>query len=184
MPRSLLILSPAALWLPASVVLLAVAVLWLSASRQRQQRAVTRLSDQVARLVEDETQAGRIQLEDPAASLRPLESSINRLLEALEMRGARLQDREQMFQRLVESVHEAVVVHRNGVLFANSRFLSLLSMREDEIVGRPLSNFVTAEYRGPAHTGGDAVIKICAGAWPASRPPSAMRWNCRVRRAT
>jgi len=147
MPRSLLILSPAALWLPASVVLLAVAVLWLSASRQRQQRAVTRLSDQVARLVEDETQAGRIQLEDPAASLRPLESSINRLLEALEMRGARLQDREQMFQRLVESVHEAVVVHRNGVLFANSRFLSLLSMREDEIVGRPLSNFVTAEYR-------------------------------------
>ena len=33
--------------------------------------------------------------------------------------GARLQDREQLFQRLVETVHDAVLVHSKNILFAN-----------------------------------------------------------------
>jgi diguanylate cyclase (GGDEF)-like protein/PAS domain S-box-containing protein len=125
---------------------LGATVVFLYVSRQRQKRAVTQLSEQVTRLLEDQAQSGRIPLEDQADSLRPLQSSINRLLEALEQRGARLQDREQLFQRLVESVHEAVVVHRGEVLFANTRFLSLLHMPREEVIGRPLSRFVTPEY--------------------------------------
>ena len=140
-----MILSPTDLWLIASAGLGAT-VVFLYVSRQRQKRAVTQLSEQVTRLLEDQAQSGRIPLEDQADSLRPLQSSINRLLEALEQRGARLQDREQLFQRLVESVHEAVVVHRGEVLFANTRFLSLLHMPREEVIGRPLSRFVTPEY--------------------------------------
>ena len=33
-----------------------------------------------------------------------------------------------LFQRLVETVHDAVLVHRKQILFANSRFLSLLGL--------------------------------------------------------
>ena len=36
-----------------------------------------------------------------------------------------------LFQRLVEAVHEAVLVHRERILFANSRFLTLLGTTAD-----------------------------------------------------
>jgi diguanylate cyclase (GGDEF)-like protein/PAS domain S-box-containing protein len=140
-----LILSPYDLWLITSAVL-AVALVILYASRQRQKRAIDELSEQLTGFALDAAQTGRIRLEDQPASLGPLGSGINQLLEKLERGGARLQDREQLFQRLVESVHEAVVVHRGEVLFANTRFLSLLGMTAEEIVGKPLSKFVMPEY--------------------------------------
>jgi diguanylate cyclase (GGDEF)-like protein/PAS domain S-box-containing protein len=75
-----------------------------------------------------------------------LTSAVNKLLENLELRGARLQDREQLFQRLVETVHDAVLVHRRQILFANARFLSLLGATAAEVVGRSLADFVGPEY--------------------------------------
>jgi diguanylate cyclase (GGDEF)-like protein/PAS domain S-box-containing protein len=64
----------------------------------------------------------------------------------LEQRGADLQGREQLFQRLVETVHDAVLVHREQILFANSRFLTLLGLSAADVIGKPLSNFVAPEY--------------------------------------
>ena len=40
-------------------------------------------------------------------------------VESLEQSGARLLDRELLFERLVETVHDAVMVHRDTVLFAH-----------------------------------------------------------------
>ncbi len=68
------------------------------------------------------------------------------MLEDLEQRGARLQDREQLFQRLVETVHDAVLVHREVILFANARFLSLLGLSAADVIGRSLTEFVAPEY--------------------------------------
>ena len=73
-------------------------------------------------------------------------TAVNELLENLEQRGARLHDREQLFQRLVETVHDAVLVHREHILFANTRFLALLGAGASDVVGRSLSDFVAPEY--------------------------------------
>ena len=75
-----------------------------------------------------------------------LGSAVNKLLENLEQRDARMHDREQLFQRLVETVHDAVLVTRKNILFANSRFLSLLSTSAENVVGKPLTDFVAPEY--------------------------------------
>ena len=75
-----------------------------------------------------------------------LGAAVNKLLEGLELRGAQLQDRELLFQRLVETVHDAVLVHRGAILFANARFLELLGLKGPDVVGRPLSDFVAPEY--------------------------------------
>jgi diguanylate cyclase (GGDEF)-like protein/PAS domain S-box-containing protein len=64
----------------------------------------------------------------------------------LERHGADLQGREQLFQRLVETVHDAVLVHREQILFANSRFLTLLGLSGADVIGKPLSHFVAPEY--------------------------------------
>jgi diguanylate cyclase (GGDEF)-like protein/PAS domain S-box-containing protein len=140
-----LILPSIVLWLLTSAILaggLGVLFSW----KRRQDRAVNELSAQVWQLTRNAGVVGRIGLEGKPEALGQLGSAVNKLLENLEQRGARLLDREQLFQRLVETVHDAVLVHRERILFANSRFLALLNLSSAEVVGRPLSDFVSPEY--------------------------------------
>jgi diguanylate cyclase (GGDEF)-like protein/PAS domain S-box-containing protein len=140
-----LILSSLALWL-VTAALLAVGVLVLVAWKRRQERAVNAFSSQVQHLIEEGGASGRIDLAAEPGALGSLGAAVNKLLEDLQLRGAQLQDREHLFQRLVESVHDAVLVHRKAILFANARFLALLGMKSADVVGRPLTEFVAPEY--------------------------------------
>jgi diguanylate cyclase (GGDEF)-like protein/PAS domain S-box-containing protein len=144
-PRSTLIFSSIVMWYLTSAVLV-VGVALLFAWKRRQERAVDEFSQQVRQLTHEAGAAGRIGLKNKAGGLSRLGSAVNKLLENLEQRGARLLDREQMFQRLVETVHDAVLVHRDRILFANSRFLALLNLSAADVVGRPLTDFVAPEY--------------------------------------
>ncbi|MGD0492114.1 MAG: EAL domain-containing protein [Steroidobacteraceae bacterium] len=121
-------------------------VIVLLARKRRQDRAVDEFSRQIAQLTSEEGPAGRIVLEGKPHALGQLSSAVNQLLESLEKRGARLNDREQLFQRLVETVHDAVLVHRKTILFANARFLSMLGMTAADVIGKPLADFVAPEY--------------------------------------
>jgi diguanylate cyclase (GGDEF)-like protein/PAS domain S-box-containing protein len=138
-------LSPVVLWYSTSVVLAAgLGALW--AWKRRHERAVSELSRQVAQLTRDEGAAGRIGVEGKPPALGLLGAAVNQLLESLEQRGSRLHDREQLFQHLVETVNEAVLVHRDTILFANARFLAMLGMTAADVIGRPLVDFVAPEY--------------------------------------
>jgi diguanylate cyclase (GGDEF)-like protein/PAS domain S-box-containing protein len=133
------------MWFLTSAILaagLAVLLAW----KRRQERAVNDFSAQVRQLTRDAGSTARIGLEGKPEALGQLGSAVNTLLENLELRGARLLDREQLFQRLVETVHDAVLVHRERILFANARFLEILNMSAADVVGRPLSDFVAPEY--------------------------------------
>ncbi len=140
-----MILSSFVPWLSTSAVL-AVGLIVLFVRKRRQERAVDRFSERVWQLTSESGAAGRIGLEGNPKALGQLGSAVNKLLEDLEQRGARLLDREHMFQRLVETVHDAVLVHRERILFANSRFLALLNLSASEVVGRSLTEFVAPEY--------------------------------------
>jgi diguanylate cyclase (GGDEF)-like protein/PAS domain S-box-containing protein len=126
--------------------MLAVGLVVLLAWKRRQERAVGEFSDQVRNLAHESATIGRVSLEGGPVALENLGSAINKLLDNLEQRGAHLRDREQMLHRLVENVHDAVLVHRQYILFANTRFLSLLGAGAADVVGRPLSDFVVPEY--------------------------------------
>lgn len=138
-------LSPIVLWFLTSATL-AAGIIALLAWKRRQEHAVNEFSRQVEELTREEGAAGRIGLEGKPQALGHLSSAVNRLLETLEERGAKLSDREQLFQRLVETVHDAVLVHRQSILFANARFLSLLGMNAADVIGKPLADFVAPEY--------------------------------------
>jgi diguanylate cyclase (GGDEF)-like protein/PAS domain S-box-containing protein len=133
------------MWFAAAAVLAAGLIVLLILKR-RQERAVNELSNQVWQLTSEANGAGRIGIDEQPGALAQLGSAVNNLLENLEQRGARLQDREQLFQRLVETVHDAVLVHRKQILFANSRFLALLGAKASDVVGRTLTEFVAADY--------------------------------------
>jgi diguanylate cyclase (GGDEF)-like protein/PAS domain S-box-containing protein len=140
-----LILSSLALWLLTAAVL-AVGVVVLFLWKRRQERAVNDFSSQIQYLIDEGGTAGRIAPGAEPGALRKLGAAVNKLLEDLERRGAQLEDREQLFQRLVETVHDAVLVHRGAIMFANARFLALLGMKSADVVGRPLTEFVAPEY--------------------------------------
>ncbi len=133
------------LWFLTSIVL-AVGLVVLFVRKRRQERAVNEFSEQVSQLTGAAGATGRVGLEGTPENLSQLGGAVNKLLEDLELRGARLLDRERLFQRLVETVHDAVLVHRDRILFANSRFLALLNLSAADVVGRPLSDFVAPEY--------------------------------------
>jgi diguanylate cyclase (GGDEF)-like protein/PAS domain S-box-containing protein len=143
--RSALILSSVVLWFLTSAAL-AVGLIVLFAWKRRQENAVNEFSEQVLELTRDIDSAARIGLEGKTEALGQLGSAVNKLLDDLEQRGARLKDRETLFQRLVETVHDAVLVHRERILFANSRFLAMLNMSAADVVGRHLTDFVAPEY--------------------------------------
>jgi len=138
--------SPAAiLWSTICAALSAVVAVFYTWKR-RQERALEDFSTQVWRLTREAGASGRVGLHDNPPALGQLRDAVNELLADLEQRGARLQERERLFQRLVETVHDAVLVHREHVLFANARFLDLLGATAERVVGSPLSEFVAPEY--------------------------------------
>ncbi len=140
-----MILSSTVLWsLICAALAAGIAVLY--ARKRLQERAVTDFSEQILRLAGETGATARIGIEGAPQNLSQLGSAVNKLMEDLEQRGARLLDRERLFQRLVETVHDAVLVHRELILFANSRFLALLNLSAADVVGRPLTDFVAPEY--------------------------------------
>jgi diguanylate cyclase (GGDEF)-like protein/PAS domain S-box-containing protein len=141
----MLILSPVYLLIFTSA-LLAVGLIVVFVGKRRQEYAVGEFSDQLRRLTAASSDVARIDLEGKPESLERLAAAVNQLLESVERRGADLKGREQLFQRLVETVHYAVLVHRELILFANSRFLALLGLTAADVVGRHLSDFVGPEY--------------------------------------
>ncbi len=132
-----MISSSIAFWFVTSAFL-AVGVGVLFVRKRRQERAVGELSKQVLQLTR---RGGRSTQGQRRARWAPRSTNCWNLDSA-----ARLQDREQLFQRLVESVHDAVLVHRKHILFANTRFLALLGVAASDAIGKPLTDFVAPEY--------------------------------------
>lgn len=118
----------------------------LVAWKRRQERAVNALSSRIQDLIAEGGAPGRIALNTGPGALGRLGAAVNKLLEDVQLRGSLLQDREQLFQRLMETVHDAVLVHRDVILFANSRFLSLFGLTAADVLGKPLTKFVAPEY--------------------------------------
>ena len=133
------------LWLVTAAIL-AVGIVMLFAWKRRQERAVNAFSSRIQDLIREGGASGRIALNAEPGALGRLGAAVNKLLEDVQLRGSQLQDREQLFQRLVETVHDAVLVHRDVILFANARFLSLLGLSAVDAVGKPLTEFVAPEY--------------------------------------
>jgi diguanylate cyclase (GGDEF)-like protein/PAS domain S-box-containing protein len=129
-----------------TAAIVAVGAIALLAWKRRQERAVDDFSSRIQSLIDGGGSIEGVSLSAEPRALGKLGAAVNKLLEDLQQRGAQLQDREALFQRLVETVHDAVLVHRKAILFANARFLALLGMKSTDVIGRPLTEFVAPEY--------------------------------------
>jgi len=132
-------------WVLTSAVL-AVGVSVLLLRNRRLRKAMGEFAEQLRRLTQGSGKAGRIEVPVKSAALEQLGAAVNSLLENIERRGSAAYGRDRLFQQLVETVQHAVLIHRQHIVFANSRFLALLGLPADEVIGRPLNDFVTPDY--------------------------------------
>jgi diguanylate cyclase (GGDEF)-like protein/PAS domain S-box-containing protein len=86
--------------------------------------------------------ARHLHLEAQDAAAAQLGGAVNGLLD----RAQRAHAETSLFRGVVEAVNSAVVLHRDVVLLANSRFAQLLGREPAAIIGQPLANFVSADY--------------------------------------
>jgi len=117
--------------------------------QRRDLRAISQLSLTVQRAVAGERLPQRIELDtqlDSQLDAQAIGVSVNQLL----LRAARTAGREKagpkLFTELGERIHEAVLVHREVILYANSQFASFVGVDRVDLIDRKLSDLVAPEY--------------------------------------
>ncbi len=131
---------------------LAAAVLsWLYAAQRRELRDVSRLSQQLQRIAIGGSLAGRVESGSAKPELSALITAINHLLTrtGAERDGGRVTPK--LFAQLGERVHEAVLVHREVILYANRQFAALVGADRADLAGRRLGDLVAPEYAELVH---------------------------------
>ncbi len=126
----------------ASVLL---ALYWLQRGALR---SLGELSQQLQKIAIGGALRGRVELQSDAAEISSLVTSVNHLL----TRASTITDRDTkpamptLFADLGERIHEAVLVHRDVILYANRQFASFVGTDRIALVGRKLSDLVPPEY--------------------------------------
>jgi len=128
------------------LALVATLLLVLFLFQRRDLRAVTHLSHTVQRAISAERMPARIDFEQDQLDVQAIGVSVNQLL----LRAARTAGREKsgpkLFTELGERIHEAVLVHRDVILYANSQFASFVGVDRVDLIDRKLSDLVAPEY--------------------------------------
>jgi len=74
-------------------------------------------------------------------------TSIDKLIERVQGDTSALAERESVYRRLVETMHEALAVDRDGILIANARFAELSGVDSPlQLVGRKLADLVHPDF--------------------------------------
>ena len=124
----------------------AAVLLWLYFVQRRELQDVSRLSQQLQRIAIGGPLAGRVEAANSNPELSILITAINHLLTraAAEREGGRVTPK--LFAELGERIHEAVLVHREVILYANRQFAALVGADRSDLAGRRLGDLVAPEY--------------------------------------
>ena len=135
--------------------------------QRRDLRAISELSLTIQRAISSDRLPQRIEVDDGSQlEVQALGVSVNQLL----LRTARNRNQSnsgpKLFTELGERIHEAVLVHRDVILYANSQFASFVGVDRVDLIDRKLSDMVAPEY---AELVGENLRRRLAGSHSAER---------------
>jgi diguanylate cyclase (GGDEF)-like protein/PAS domain S-box-containing protein len=151
------------------LALVATLLFVLFVFQRRDLRAISELSLTVQRAISGERLPQRIEIEgeqETQLDVQALGASINQLLLRASRSGAQTKSGPKLFTELGERIHEAVLVHREVILYANSQFASFVGVDRVELIDRRLSDLVAPEY---AELVGENLRRRLAGSHGAER---------------
>jgi diguanylate cyclase (GGDEF)-like protein/PAS domain S-box-containing protein len=137
---------PLVLFWSATSALLAAISVGLYIRKRRQDSAVDSIAREILHISGEPGAARPLPLDGHPEAMRHLSAAVNSLVESLRQRAGSDSDRDRLFRRLIETVHEGVLVHDERIVFANARFLDMLGRSAGEVVGHRLSEFVVPDY--------------------------------------
>ena len=149
------------------LALIAALALVLYGLQRRAFGTLARLSQQLQRSAGNGQLPGRVDLESGRPEIAALVGAVNHLL----VRAARGTERDgepppALFAELGERIHEAVLMHREVIVYANRQFANLIGVDRMELVGRKLADLVPPEY---AELVGENIRRRLAGEPAAER---------------
>jgi diguanylate cyclase (GGDEF)-like protein/PAS domain S-box-containing protein len=124
-----------------AVVILLVVLVW----RERRAAMLSRAATQFESIVREGRFTDRVRNTGVTAGFA---ASANQLLEQVAVKDLLISDRERSVVGLLGGLHEAVAVHRDGIVFANERFATLAGQGDArQLVGKSMSDLVHPDYR-------------------------------------
>lgn len=129
------------IFLISAVIVLLAVLLW----RELRAASLRRAAQQLQSIVSAGRLSERLRPEGAGAELA---NSANQLLEQMAVKDMLLRERERSLVGLLGGLHEAVAVHRDGIVFANERFAILVGHSDpDQLVRTAMSDYVHPDYR-------------------------------------
>ncbi len=127
--------------------LIAALVLVLYTLQRRDIKSVEELSQQLQRIAIGGRLAGRVDVASDKPEVAALVTAVNHLL----TRAGPGPEREaaeapKLFADLGDRIHEAVLLHRETIVYANRQFASFVGVDRVELIGRRLADLVPPEY--------------------------------------
>lgn len=126
----------------------AALLLVLYALQRRELLGLERLSEQLRRIAIGGRLSGRIELQTEHPEISAIGTAINHLLTrmAASVERASGSVAPKLFAELGDRIYEAVLLHRDAILYANKQFASFVGVDRVELIGRRLGDLVPPEY--------------------------------------
>src|SRR3989440_1185858 len=129
------------------LALIAAMILVLYGLQRRELRRIGQLSQQLLRIAAGGPIPEQLDRGSDKAEIAGLVTAVNHLLRRA--RGGAERDAAQaprLFTDLGDRIHEAVLLHREAILYANRQFASLIGVDRVQLIGRRLADLVPPEY--------------------------------------
>ena len=109
-------------------------------------RSVDELSQQLQRIAIGGRLEGRVELQSDTPEISALVTAVNHLMTRAAPRVEATPGMPRLFAELGDRIHEAVLIHRDSILYANRQFASFVGVDRVELAGRKLADLVPPEY--------------------------------------
>jgi diguanylate cyclase (GGDEF)-like protein/PAS domain S-box-containing protein len=126
--------------------LIAALFLVLYGLQRRDLKSVEQLSQQLQRTGVGGRPPGRVDVDSDKPEVAALVTAVNHLLTRTGSYEGEVAQAPRLFADLGERIHEAVLVHREVILYANRQFASFVGVDRVELIGRRLGDLVPPEY--------------------------------------
>jgi diguanylate cyclase (GGDEF)-like protein/PAS domain S-box-containing protein len=126
--------------------LIAALFLVLYGLQRRDLKSVERLSQALQRIAIGGRLPGRLEIESDKPEVAALVTAVNHLITRAGPGEHDVAQAPRLFADLGERIHEAVLVHREVILYANRQFASFVGVDRVELIGRRLGDLVPPEY--------------------------------------
>jgi diguanylate cyclase (GGDEF)-like protein/PAS domain S-box-containing protein len=119
---------------------------------RRARKLLFELSSELDGIAKGELFHERVSLSEEGDTLQGLEGSINRLLELAHGMERKQRRQDFLFYNLADNLDHAIVIHRDGILFANAGFATMTGARQADLVGQNFVNLLHPDYRDQVQT--------------------------------